>query len=161
MLSERKISKIVYNMILKTAKHLLVTGVSTFKGCSLGKGDSCLEEAKQLRHTYSAKSLWQSLRKFIFPQNVFKLVLPHTMKVKNESQSHSVVSDSATPWTIESMEFSRPEYWSGQPFSSPGCLPNPGTKARSPALEADSLPAEPQGKPKNTGVGSFNFQLFL
>ena len=46
MLSERKISKIVYNMILKTAKHLLVTGVSTFKGCSLGKGDSCLEEAK-------------------------------------------------------------------------------------------------------------------
>ena len=37
MLSERRISKIVYNMILKTAKHLLVTDVSTFKGCSLGR----------------------------------------------------------------------------------------------------------------------------
>ena len=30
-----------------------------------------------------------------------------------ESESCSVVSDSATPWTIQSMEFSRPEYWSG------------------------------------------------
>ena len=36
---------------------------------------------------------------------------------------------------------------------SPGDLPNPGIKPRSPALQADSLPAEPQGKPKNTGVG--------
>ena len=45
------------------------------------------------------------------------------------------------------MGFSRPEYWSGWPFPSPGDLPNPGIKARSPALQADSLPAEPQGKP--------------
>ena len=44
------------------------------------------------------------------------------------------------------MEFSRPEYWSGYPFPSPGDLPNPGIKPRSPALQADSLPAEPQGK---------------
>ena len=34
-----------------------------------------------------------------------------------------------------------------EPFSSPGELLNPGIKARSPALQADSLPAEPQGKP--------------
>ena len=33
------------------------------------------------------------------------------------------------------------------PFSSPGDLPNPGIKPRSPTLQADSLPAEPQGKP--------------
>ena len=44
------------------------------------------------------------------------------------------------------MEFSRPEYYSGQPFPSPGDLPNPEIKLRSPALQADSLPAEPQGK---------------
>ena len=43
------------------------------------------------------------------------------------------------------MEFSRPEYWSGKPFPSPGDLPNPGIKPRSPTLQADSLPAEPQG----------------
>ena len=30
------------------------------------------------------------------------------------------------PWTIQSMEFSRPEYWSGYPFPSPVDLPNPG-----------------------------------
>ena len=30
-----------------------------------------------------------------------------------KSESPSVVPDSATPWTIQSMEFCRPEYWSG------------------------------------------------
>ena len=45
------------------------------------------------------------------------------------------------------MEFSRPEYWSGQAFPSPGDLPKPGIEPRSPTLQADSLPAEPQGKP--------------
>ena len=54
------------------------------------------------------------------------------------------------------MEFSRPEHWSGQPFPSPGDLPNPGIKPRSLALQVNSLPAEPQGKPKNTGVGSLS-----
>ena len=42
-------------------------------------------------------------------------------------------------------------------FPSPGDLHNPGIEPRSSALLADSLPAEPQGKPKNTGVGG----LFL
>ena len=62
------------------------------------------------------------------------------------------------------MEFSRPEYWSTLPFPSPGDLPNPGMEPRSPTLQANSLPAEPQGKHipslcpwdspgKNTGVG--------
>ena len=32
-------------------------------------------------------------------------------------------------------------------FPSPGDLPNPGIESRSPPLQADSLPAEPQGKP--------------
>ena len=45
------------------------------------------------------------------------------------------------------MEFSSPEYWSGLPFPSPGDLPNPGIEPRSLALQADYLPAEPQGKP--------------
>ena len=46
------------------------------------------------------------------------------------------------------MEFSRPEYWSGWPFPSPGDLPNLGIELGSPALQVDSLPAEPQGKPE-------------
>ena len=45
------------------------------------------------------------------------------------------------------MEFSWPAYWSGLPFPSPKDLPNPGIDPRSPTLQADSLPAEPPGKP--------------
>ena len=45
------------------------------------------------------------------------------------------------------MEFSRQEYWSRLPFPSPGDLPNPGIKSGSLALQADSLPSEPPGKP--------------
>ena len=45
-----------------------------------------------------------------------------------------------------SMEFSQQEYWNGQPFPSPGDLPNPEIKPGSPELQADSLLSEPPGK---------------
>ena len=50
----------------------------------------------------------------------------------------------------------------GMPFPSPGDLPNPGIEPRSSALQADSLPADPQGKHKYTGVGSLSLlqQIF-
>ena len=47
-----------------------------------------------------------------------------------------------------SMEFSRQGYWNGLPFPSPGDLPDPGIEPGSPALQADTLPSEPPGKPK-------------
>ena len=55
-----------------------------------------------------------------------------------------------TPWTVAyqappSMVFSRQECWSGLPFPSPGDFPYPGIKPRSPTLQADALPSEPQG----------------
>ena len=37
------------------------------------------------------------------------------------------------------------EYWSGWPILSPGELPDPGIEPGSPALQVDSLPAEPPG----------------
>ena len=46
------------------------------------------------------------------------------------------------------MEFSRPEYWTGQPFPSAGDVLNPGIEPGYPALKVDSLPAEPQGSPR-------------
>ena len=57
----------------------------------------------------------------------------------------------ATLWTVVhqtplSMGFSRQEYWRGLPFPSPGDLPNPGIKSRSPALQADYLLTELLGK---------------
>ena len=45
-----------------------------------------------------------------------------------------------------SMGFPRQEHWSWGATPSPGGLPNPGIKSRSPPLQADSLPAEPPGK---------------
>ena len=41
-------------------------------------------------------------------------------------------------------------------FPSPGDLPNPGIKPRSPALQEDSVPAEPKVMPKNTIVSSLS-----
>ena len=71
------------------------------------------------------------------------------------SEGHLVVSDSLQPHGLYS------------PWNSPGHntgvdsrsllhrnLPNPGIEPRSPTLQADSLPAEPPGKPKNTKLGS-------
>ena len=59
------------------------------------------------------------------------------------------------------MEFSRPEYWSGYLFPSPGDLTNPGIEPRSPTLQAHSLPAELPGKPKNTGLGSLSLLQWI
>ena len=66
--------------------------------------------------------------------------------------SHSVMSDSATPWTVASqaplsMGFSRQEYWSGLPCPPLGDLTDPGIILGSLALQADSLLSEPPGKP--------------
>ena len=57
-----------------------------------------------------------------------------------------------TPWTVAhqvalSMGFPWQECWTRLPFPSPGYLPNPGIEPVSPALQADSLPSEPPGKP--------------
>ena len=58
-------------------------------------------------------------------------------------------------------EFSGQEYWSGLPCPPPGHLLNLGIQPRSPTLQADYLPAEPQGKPKNTGVGSLSLLQWI
>ena len=80
-----------------------------------------------------------------------------TLRKNTKCQSLSRARLSATPWTAAhqaplSMRFSRQGYWSGLPFPSPGDRPNPGIKPASPALQADSLLTELQGKPKDTKV---------
>ena len=65
----------------------------------------------------------------------------------------SVVSDSATPWTIArraslSVEFSGQEYWSGLPFPPPGDPPNSGTEPTSSASAGVFFTAEPPARPQ-------------
>ena len=62
----------------------------------------------------------------------------------------------ATPCTIQSMKFSRSEYWSGYPIPSPADLPNPGIEPGPPALQADSLPTELSGKSISNGWDPLN-----
>ena len=91
--------------------------------------------------------------KFIFTYLFFSLVTKSCLTL-------------ATPWTVAcqapvSMGFSRQEYWSGLPFSSPGDLPDPGIKPRTPALQADCLPTELRGKPIFTYVFSEAHPFFI
>ena len=94
------------------------------------------------KHTHTHKACHAELRKI------------HLEQVgKSESESLSRVQLSVTPWAIQLMESSRPEYWSGEPLPSPGVfptqgsnpglpLPDPGLEPGSPTLQADSLPTE-------------------
>ena len=66
-----------------------------------------------------------------------------------ENVSCSVTPDSLQPMDCSTptplpMEFSKQEYWSGQPFTSPGNLPNPATELRTSALQADSFTSSVQ-----------------
>ena len=95
----------------------------------------------------------------VFPHE--DLVLGFSVLV---AQSWSTLCD--PPWTVLhqaplSMEFSRQEYWSRWLSPSPGDLPSPGIKPRSPALQVEFFPAEPQGKPNNTGVGGLSLLQWI
>ena len=77
-----------------------------------------------------------------------------------EVKSLSCVRLFSSPWTVAyqappSMGFSRQECWSGLPFPSPGDLPDPGIEPGSPALQADTSPSEPPGKPKTRKEAPF------
>ena len=73
----------------------------------------------------------------------------------NAVLSHSVMSDFLQPHGLQPSRLlcpqglSRQEYWSGLPCLSPGDLLNPGIEPGSPALQADSLPAELSGLAKD------------
>ena len=74
--------------------------------------------------------------------------------------SRSVVSDSATPWTVArqaplSMGFSRQEYWSGLPGPPPGNPPDPGIEPMSPALQLDSFLLSHRGSPSSMNTAAY------
>ena len=74
---------------------------------------------------------------------------------RSAALSRSVMSDSATPWTVahqapQSMAFSKHKYWSGLQFPPPGDPPNSGIEPMSPlspALAGGFFTTEPPGKP--------------
>ena len=109
--------------------------------------------------------LWDDIQRFgvltkTASVQVFSAILPwclHSIYVCGQSLSRVWLL--VNPWTVGSSVHrdSLGKNTSELPCSPPGDLPHPEIKARSPALQADSLPSESPGKPINTGVGS----LFL
>ena len=91
-------------------------------------------------------------RQETLPQSSAPEVQNAKTSLKKKVKLLSRVQLYGTPWTVvyqapRSMDFSRQEYWRGLPFPSPGDLPNPGIKPRSPALQVDSLQMGYQGSP--------------
>ena len=109
------------------------------------------------RNTFESVLMsWTTLEPIIQSEVSQKVKYKYCMKVKVTQFCLTL----ATPWTIQSLEFSRPEYWSRY-FPSPGDPLNPGIKSGSPALQVNSLSIEPQGKPKNTSVGSLSLLQWI
>ena len=80
---------------------------------------------------------------------IFLLTFLLGLTTRSEVKSLSHVWLFVTLWTTAyqaplSMEFSRQEYWSGLPFSSPEDLPDSGIEPGFLALQADVLPSEPR-----------------
>ena len=76
---------------------------------------------------------------------------------RSETESCSVTSDSLTCHGLYSLwNFPGQNTGVGSQSLLQGYLPKPGIKPRFPTLQADSLPAEPPGKPTNLGVGSLS-----
>ena len=73
------------------------------------------------KHTSTNTCARTHLTVLFMMTNVFFLVV-HRFLIACRDNSTNVV----TPWTIQCMEFFRPEYWTGLPFPSPGDPPNPG-----------------------------------
>ena len=107
------------------------------------------------------------VRAMVFPVVMYGC---ESWTIKKDAGGEGLVAKSCltlvTPWTGAcqarlSMGFSRQEYWRGLPFPSPGDIPDPGIEPRSPALQAESLPTELQGKSqKDESQRIDNFELW-
>ena len=84
------------------------------------------------------------------------------MVISHQSESCLVVSDSLQPQGLYNPWNSPGKNTGVGSLSTPGDHLNLGIKSRSPTLQVDSVPAEPQVKPKNTSVGSLSLfqQIF-
>ena len=87
----------------------------------------------------------------------------HVYWIRALSESCSVVSDSLWPhgYTVHGILLAKILESVAFPFSRGSSQPRDWTELRSPALKADFSPPEPQGKPKNPGVGSLSLLQWI
>ena len=119
--------------------HALLQGIFSTQGSDPGLSH-CKQILYQLSHQGSPRILeWVACP---FSRG--------SSRPRDQTQVSHIASRFFTSWATSEAQ----EHWSGKPIPSPQDLPSPEIKLRSSTLQADSLPAEPQEKPKNTGVGS-------
>ena len=94
-----------------------------------------------------------------FAINIESLCCLSETNIQSIVNGHSVVSNSLRPHVLYSPWNSGILEWVA--FPSPGDLPKSGINPRSPALHVDSLPAESQWKPKDTGVSSLSLLQWI
>ena len=98
-----------------------------------------------------------------FFQRLCSTSFPPVSLKKSESQSAQSCPTLCDPMDYTTFGILQARVLEWVAFPSPGDLPNPGIKPRSPTLQEDSLPTESQGKPMNTGMASLSLlqQVFL
>ena len=128
--------------ILKSRVQAMVFPIVTY-GCE----NWAIKKAECWR--IDAFALWCWKRLLRVPWTARKL--NQSILKESESETRSVMSDSATPWTeIHGILQASILEWVTFLFSRGSSQP------RSPALQTDSLSAEPQGEPKSTRLGSLS-----
>ena len=120
------------------------------------RGRNSLQPLEPLLSENSPRSPW--LLSGVLPPNSSPSQLPHTTHTHPITLDHK--ASVRCPWTGArqvplSTGFSRQKYSCGLPFPSPGDLPEPGIKPKSPVWQADSLPLSHQGSPPFRPLGSF------
>ena len=104
----------------------------------------------------SIKSPWERVCHCVINQNntvIWKTFQVLMLGIITECMLSCFSHPTAIPWSVAcqaplSMWFSKQKYWSGLPCPSPGDLPDPRTEPTSLAIQADSSPSEPPGKPR-------------
>ena len=121
------------------------------QGCEKGNTYAFLMRGKLLQPLWKTVYFSRFLKKL-------KIELPYGQKIDVSYQIDSsaglvvkLCPTLVTPWTVAhqaplSMGFSRQEYWSEQPFPSPGDLPDPVIELSSPALAGRFFTGESPGK---------------
>ena len=105
---------------------------------------SLKKKKANIKTNFRTNDFWSSLQRF--PKcGLKKIPISYPPFIQSKSESCSVISDCL--WS-QFMEFSRPEYWSGYPFPSPGDLPNPGIKPSSQHCEWILYQLSHKGSPR-------------
>ena len=133
-----------YQFIIK----LYNTGTARWKRCT---GQGMWEGAQKFYALWACHSSWifmcsPAQKHFSFPKVYIKC---HAFSSKHRFPCILFPLCVLSPSAVLSAQPcpTMQEYWSGLPFPTPGDLPYPEIESRFSALQADSLPSEPQQLP--------------